>query len=122
MGTTKWEGLWAQERSGVYAGPVIKKSDIPKYTRIVLMRNKYWKSDKHPRYVYCFADSEGYEERCVEVEMAEGRPHKEDGVYYDEDGDRLYTRDEVRAIINGTVSDVKYGITDPYDILPEDYV
>ena len=55
MATTKWEGLWAQERQAFYAGKVIK-------------------------------------------------------------------RDEARAIINGTVSDVEYGIHDPYDILPEDFV
>ena len=30
--------------------------------------------------------------------------------------------EEVRKIINGTVADVEYGIHDPYDILPEDFV
>lgn len=46
----------------------------------------------------------------------------EDGFYKDENDERLYTRNEVRKIINGTVSDVEYGIHDPYDILPEDFV
>lgn len=50
------------------------------------------------------------------------KPYKKDGVYYTEDGERLYTRGDARAIINGTVSDVEYGITNPYDILPEDFV
>ena len=123
MATTKWEGLWAQEMQAFYAGKVIKKADIPKYTRIVLRYNKYYeKGSTKPRFVYCFADSEGYESKCVPVEMAEQQPYKEDGIYYTEDGERLFTRDEARAIINGTVSDVEYGIHDPYDILPEDFV
>lgn len=123
MATTKWEGLWAQGRQAFYAGKVIKKADIPKYTRIVLRYNKYYeKGSTKPRFVYCFADSEGYESKCVPVEMAERQPYKEDGIYYTEDGERLFTRDEARAIINGTVSDVEYGIHDPYDILPEDFV
>lgn len=123
MATTKWEGLWEQKRQAFYAGKVIKKADIPKYTRIVLRYNKYYeKGSTKPRFIYCFADSEGYESKCVPVEMAERQPYKEDGIYYTEDGERLFTRDEARAIINGTVSDVEYGIHDPYDILPEDFV
>ena len=47
---------------------------------------------------------------------------KESYVYKDENGNRLFTYEEVRKIINGTVEDVKYGITDPYDIIPEDYI
>lgn len=122
---TKWAGLWAQERQGFYAGRVIRKSEIPKYTRVVLRYNKFYEKDgNRPRFVYCFADSEGYEEKCVPVEREEQEecPYCEDGIYYTEDGDRLYTREEARAIINGTVADVKYGISDPYDILPEDFV
>lgn len=66
---TKWNGLWAQERPGFYAGQVIKKKDIPAYTRIVLRYNKFYEKDgKRPRFVYCFADSKGYEERCIPVE------------------------------------------------------
>ena len=45
-----------------------------------------------------------------------------DGCYYAGTGERLYTREEVRTIINGTVRDVESGIHDPYDILPEDFV
>lgn len=121
--TTKWQGLWAQERQGFYAGQVIKKTDIPKYTRLVMRYNKFYDKDSNrPRFVYCFADSEGYEDRCIQVELDNGKPYKDGETYYTEDGDRLYTKDEVRKIINGTVSDVEYGIHDPYDILPEDFV
>ena len=76
---TKWKGLWSQDRQGFYAGQVIKKSDIPKYTRIVLRYNKYYEKDStRPRFVYCFADSEGYAEKCVQIEYEESVQSKID--------------------------------------------
>ena len=49
---TKWMGLWSQNRQGFYAGQVIKKQDIPKYTRIVLRYNKFYEKDSNrPRFV-----------------------------------------------------------------------
>lgn len=45
-----------------------------------------------------------------------------DGNYYTETGERLYTEEDARAIINGAFNDFQYGITDPYDILPSDFV
>ena len=76
---TKWLGLWAQERAGFYAGQVIKKSDIPKYTRDVLRYNKYYKKDtKTPRFVFCFADSEGYKDKCIPIEYEDSLQSKID--------------------------------------------
>ena len=76
---TKWLGLWAQERDGFYAGQVIKKSDIPKYTRVVLRYNKYYKKgDKRPRFVFCFADSEGYKDKCIPIEYEDSLQSKID--------------------------------------------
>ena len=67
--TTKWQGLWRQDREGFYAGQVIKREDIPKHTRIILRYNKFYEKDgNRPRFVYCFADSTGYEDKCVSVE------------------------------------------------------
>ena len=76
---TKWEGLWEQERSSVYAGKVINKKEIPQYTRIVLRKNKYYEKDSgRPKYVYCFADSEGYKDKCVPIEYEETLKSKVD--------------------------------------------
>ena len=100
---TKWQGLWAQERQGFYAGYVIKKADIPKYTRLVLRYNKYYEKDSNkPRFVYCFADSEGYESKCVPIEIEEEQPYydAESEEYFTGDGERLYTESEVQDIIN----------------------
>lgn len=76
---TKWDGLWAQEREGFYAGRVIRKKDIPAYTRIVLRYNKFYKKGTNkPRFVYCFADSEGYESKCVPIEYEDSLQEKVD--------------------------------------------
>lgn len=76
---TKWLGLWAQERQGFYAGRVIKKAEIPKYTRLILRYNKFYeKEGNKPRFVYCFADSKGYESKCVPVEHEDSLQSKID--------------------------------------------
>ena len=96
---TKWQGLWPQERNGFYAGRVIKKSEIPKYTRIVLRYNKFYEKDSNrPRFVYCFADSDEYKNKCWPIELDEDSPYKKDGKYYTGDGKRLYTFDEAKEI------------------------
>ena len=33
----------------------------------------------------------------------------------------VYTEDQVRRIIDGAFEDFKYGISDPLDVLPEDF-
>ena len=111
---TKWEGLWAQERQGFYSGYTIKKADIPPYTRIVMRYNKYYEKDStKPRFVYCFADAEGYVGKCVqlEIEKDEEEPSAEE--------ERLYTREEVQYAINRAVEDALCGYT---DVIVEDYL
>ncbi|MBR6615036.1 MAG: hypothetical protein IKK95_03585, partial [Lachnospiraceae bacterium] len=67
---TKYDGLWEQEKPGVYAGPVIKKKDIPAYTRIILRFNKFYvKGGNRPKFVYRFADAQGFYEECVPIEI-----------------------------------------------------
>ena len=46
---------------------------------------------------------------------------QEDVIVFSKTGERLYTREDARAIINGTFRDCQYGISDPYDILPDDF-
>jgi len=107
---TKWQGLWAQERQGFYSGYVIKKADIPKYTRLVVRYNKYYEKDGNkPRFIYCFADSEGYASKCVPLEVDDSG----------EDEERLYTREEVQYAINRATKDALRGYTDN---IVEDYI
>ena len=106
MTTSKWLGLWAQKRQGIYAGSVIKKADIPAYTRVVLRYNKYYeKGGNRPRFVYCFADSKGYEDKCIPVQA--------------EKGTRLYTEEEVYKVIHGM--QIYYGLPYGEDLI-EDFI
>ena len=101
---TKWLGLWKQERSSFYAGQVIKKKYIPNFTRLIVRHNKFWNAERNtPRYVYCFANSEEYKQKCVPVEEVE----------------RKYTRDEVQYAINRATEDALRGYTDN---IVEDYL
>ena len=103
---TKWLGLWEQEKNGMYAGQVLKKKDIPTYTRIVLMKNKFYeKGGNRPRFVYCFTDSDGYEKMIAPVE--------------EEQTVKMYTKDEVYRIIHGI--ETEYGLTYGNNLI-EDYL
>ena len=124
---SQWLGLW-NNRSGVYSGQLINKKDIPtgkgEKVRLILRYNKFYEADTNrPRFVYCFADSEAQDDICTPIEWEEhqGRPYEEGGEYYTYDGERLYTRDDCRRMIDGAHSAALRGVSDPWDILPEDY-
>ena len=121
---TEWLGLWEnEEKKDIYNSKSFKISDISIYTRIVMIRNRYYKKGSNrPKFVFCFADGEGQESIIhPEWQFDDDGPYEEDGVYYTEDGERLFTRDEALAIIYGTYNDTLYGLYYS-DILPEDFV
>lgn len=102
---TKWSGLWYNGHS-IYAGQVIKKADIPKFTRIILRHNKYWTEDSNrPRFVYTFADSNEYRNMVTRLEEQEN-----------DVGDEEYIRlDTAIRIAREMLSDMQYGFS--YDDL-----
>lgn len=55
---TQWLGLW-KNRDAVYSGQVIKKADIPSYSRLIVRYNKFYEKDSNkPMFVYCFANGD----------------------------------------------------------------
>lgn len=126
--STVWAGLWWHPEYNGYSSEAIGLSDLRKFkgaVRLYVRKNKYFNNGENgrPNYTFCLKDSDSAQFKELEVETDRfGKYSKDDDCYYDEEGNRLYTSDEVRTIINGTVSDVKYGISDPYDILPSDFV
>lgn len=124
---TSWEGLWWHPEYNGFSSAVIKLSEIKKFkgtVRFYVRKNKFYNDGENnrPNYHFCLRDSNSYPFNEISIEDAPSRPYKEDDIYYTEDGERLFTREDARAIINGTVRDVEFGIHDPYDILPEDFV
>lgn len=104
---TTWEGLWFQ-REGLYNGKVIKKADIPTYARLIVRYNKYYDKDtKRPRFVYCFANGDAAKAITMKRdEYADESPYlDDDGNYYTEGGERLYTEEEVQDAIDKAVCD-----------------
>lgn len=126
---TGWEGLWYHPEYNGYSSACISLAELKKFkgkVRLYVRKNKYFNSGENgrPNYHFCLKDADSELFNLLEVSEEEPSCHwsEEDGCFYDNEGSRLYTGGEVRAIINGTVEDVKYGITDPYDILPSDYI
>ena len=127
---TSWEGLWYHKEYCGFSSAAIDLSTLKQFkgpVRLYVRKNKYYNDglNNRPNYFFCIKafDSETF--KTIEVsEDEDNAPYydKEDECYYDEEGGRLYTSEEVRRIINGTFDDVKYGISDPYDILPSDFV
>lgn len=118
----KWEGLWKSDSKDAYSGPIIKKSDIPDYSRLIVVPNKsYQKNSNRPKFVYCFAHSVSF---AVNAEKLKPKKLIEiDGRFYTEENERLYTEEEVRVIMDGVFDDAINRVAyDPWDLLPDDYV
>lgn len=134
--STSWEGLWWHPEYNGFSSSVIDLADLRKFkgkVRLYVRKNRFFNrgENNRPNYLFCLrdADSEVFkllevidDEDCEDEDWQERHAQLEGEVWYTGSGDRLYTRDEVRKIINGTFDDVCYGFSDPYDILPEDFV
>lgn len=111
---TKWLGLWKQEKPGVYAGQVIKKADIPKYTHLVMRYNKYYEAEgNRPRFVYCFVDSADYAKLCTQIDI-----DTDD----EEEAERVFTYEEVQRMVNAAYCDGTGNDGDFGNVLVEDYL
>ena len=126
---TKWDGLWWHPEYNGFSSATISLSDLRKFkgnVRLYVRKNKWFNGGENgrPNYFFCMKDANSEVFHLLEVEDEKRTCYysDDDECYYDEEGNRLYTGGEVRSIINGTVADVQYGITDPYDILPSDFV
>ena len=118
---TNWEGLWYHPEYNGYSSACINLAELRKFkgnVRLYIRKNKFFNKGENgrPNYHFCLKDADADVFHTLEIEG------EEDQGYTDREGNRLFTMEEVRRIINGTVDDVKYGISDPYDILPEDFV
>lgn len=113
--TTSHIGLWWDHQRNNFKSQVINLAALKAFkgtVRIVMIKNKFFeKGSNKPNYIAYITDSES------------AKPSYLDVVDYDtDDGEEVavWTRDQVRSIINGAVSDARAGF-DAYDILPEDF-
>lgn len=114
---TSWEGLWWHPEYAGFSSATISLAQLREFkgnVRLYVRKNKFYqRGGDRPNYCFCLKDSSsptfteiGIEDDATKVE---GRPYKEDGVYYTEDGERLYTYDEVQYAINCAAEDGQRG-------------
>lgn len=109
---TNWQGLW-KRRSALYSGSVIKKTDIPKYARLIVRYNKFYEKDgSRPQFVYCFASGDA-------AEAIETLPDRSE--YVRASDLRCFTDEQLQSLINRVAcavgGDGEYG-----EWLVEDFV
>ena len=121
---TKWEGLWWNPSTNYFSSAKINLKQLRDFkgtVRMYVRKNLYYNGGENgrPNYVFSFRDADAMNELELRVEDMDGFPTKSNGYYYDENGSRLYTHNEVQTAINGAVADAQCGYT---DVIVEDYV
>ena len=128
--TTTWEGLWWHPEYQGFSSACISLSELRKFkgkVRLYVRKNKYFNKGENgrPNYHFCLKDANSEIFHTLEVEDEEAEddpvPYYENGYYYDEHGERLYTYDEVQRAINGAVEDGHAGYRCG-DVIVSDYV
>lgn len=123
---TNWCGLWYHPENASYWSSALNLAQLRKFSgnvRIYMKKNKFYEKDgNRPNYCFCIKSCDSPTFQTVEIEPDESQYayyDRECDLYRRENGDRLYTRDDVRRVISGAVRDAQSGYT---DLLPEDYV
>lgn len=123
---TNWEGLWWHPEYAGFSSATINLSELKKYkgnVRLYVRKNQFYeKGTNRPNYRFCLKDSEsptftaiGIEDDTLAVVRNDG------GTYYTEDGERLYTHEEVQYAIDRAAEDGMRGYG-PGDNIVSDYI
>ena len=111
---TNWIGLWEQQRNGIYGSHIIRKADIPAYTKIIMMQNRYFKEGgKRPRYVFCFANGDSAKAITTVTTKQEYYSWEEMQNKIDEYEKRIcLTAEQLQSIISALDPDDYYTVSD----------
>lgn len=109
---SNWQGLWYSASYHRYYSETFDISELNKYKgqiRITVVKNKYKKDrdDGKPNYVFQIVETNS----IVPKEMKVIRDETEH-CYRDEEGTRLYTKEEVQECLDRSVDYVLSGFTD----------
>lgn len=113
--TTEWIGLWYHPETHSYTSAAFNLAALKKFkgtVRLFVRKNKFYNNGENgrPNYQFCIRDAKADTEIALEVEDIE-----------EEETERLYTEEEVRACIRGACLDGQSGYY-PGDLLISDYV
>ena len=126
---TNWGGLWWHPENQHFSSQAISLAELRKFkgnVRLYVKKNKFFKGGENgrPNYVFILRDAKSdnpFELSVEDVVDENNAPYVENGTYYTETGERLYTYDEVRTVMNGAVEDGRNGYGYG-DVLVSDYV
>lgn len=106
-------GLWWDPNSQYFTSGSINLSVLKAFkgnVKIIVKKNRYYsKESNRPNRLAFIVDCKSDKAKLVTVEDIESKDIP------------VYTKDQVRRIIDGAFEAFKYGISDPLDVLPEDF-
>lgn len=124
---TQHLGLWWHPEIAQFMSAAFNLAELKRFkgtVRVYMHKNRYFKEGTNrPNYTFCIRDSKSGAPQELEVVADEDGPwyDEEGGCYYDKDGERLFTREEVRRIMDGMVLAAEDGF-DVFGMEPEYFV
>ena len=126
---TTWGGLWWHPESMCFTSQVIGLSELRKFkghVRVIVKKNRFYNNGENnkPNYVFLLRDAKSDDPMKLEIEDMDLKKNPyidEDGVYRTEDGERLYTEEDVQRAINRAVEDGHCGYYSD-DVIVSDYL
>ena len=127
---TEWSGLWYHPEYGGFTSSAINLAKLKLFkgtVRLYVKKNRLFNGGKNGRPNYLFSIKDANSTTCTELGVIDDEENraptkdKDTGIYYTEDGDRLYTRDEVQFAIDRAAEDGARGYG-PGENIVSDYL
>lgn len=117
---TKWEGLWWHPEYNGFSSAAISLAELRKFkgnVRLYVRKNKFYNGGENgrPNYLFSLKDANAKVFHLLEIEDSD----EDDDVYRDNDGNRLYTEEEVWQVIHGM--EIEHGLSYGNNLI-SDYV
>lgn len=117
---SNYEGLWYHNENHNYTSAIIDLEQLKKFkgkVQIVMFKNRFHtKENGKPNFIFKIVDKKLEAKRKLSFNKA---TEDFDGTYRDENGNKLFTYDEVDFCVKGATRDAINGYTDN---IVEDYV
>jgi len=121
---TNWEGLWWQSDCHYFKSAVFNLSELKQFegaVRIYVRKNRFFNNGENnrPNYCFCIRDANSEISHELEILELEDEISEDKDFFTDDDGNRLYTEEEVYKVIHGM--EIDYGLSYGNNLI-EDYI
>lgn len=122
---TNWGGLWYHPDTYSFSSQAISLAELRKFkgnVTLVVRKNRFYNNGENGRPNYVFLLRDAKTNKAIEMTVEDGGlPYKDrNGDYFDENGERLYTYDEVYSMLSEAIYDAQ--TLSPDDVLPKHYI